>query len=91
LDADEVIETALPWERGRRPPAQRVPHLVLAWSLDEPERLGEALPIERVLAVGRGGALPDDPAPRTTLHQVRPGGSVAGPPIGSARSAGCSS
>jgi DNA-binding NtrC family response regulator len=58
---------------------------VLAWSLDEPERLGEVLPIARVTSVGRGGPLDDDPAPRTTLHQMRPGSTRPGPPIASAR------
>jgi len=62
-----------------------LPHLVLAWSLDEPERLGEVLPIARPTSIGRGGPLEDDPAPRTTLHQMRPGLTLAGPPITSAR------
>ncbi|HEU0029769.1 MAG TPA: sigma 54-interacting transcriptional regulator [Kofleriaceae bacterium] len=76
---------ALPWERKKRPASRRVPHLVLAWSLDEPERLGEVIPIERPTSIGRGGPLDDDPAPRATLHQMRPGQTVAGPPIASAR------
>jgi two-component system nitrogen regulation response regulator GlnG/two-component system response regulator HydG len=62
-----------------------VPHLVLAWSLDEPERLGEVLPIHRRSSIGRGGPLDDDPAPRMTLHQMRPGETLEGPPITSAR------
>lgn len=85
MDIDEVTDATLPWERGRRAASPRVPHLVLAWSLDEPERLGEALPIDRKLALGRGGPLDDDPAPRAALHRLRPGQSVAGPPITSAR------
>ena len=85
MDADEVIEAALPWEVARRAPERRVPHLVLAWSLDEPERLGEVVPIARQTSVGRGGPLDDDPAPRTTLHQMRPGRTLEGPPIASAR------
>jgi two-component system nitrogen regulation response regulator GlnG/two-component system response regulator HydG len=62
-----------------------VPHLVLAWSLDEYDRLGEVLPITAAVSVGRGGPLDDDPAPRATLHQMRPGAMTAGPPIASAR------
>ena len=58
---------------------------MLAWSLDEPERLGEVLPITGPTSIGRGGPLDDDPAPRTTLHRMRPGSTLAGPPIGSAR------
>ena len=85
LETDDVLETALPWERGRRAPSRRIPHLVLAWSLDEPDRLGEVLPVASAIAVGRGGPLDDDPAPRTSLHRMRPGATVEGPPIASAR------
>ncbi|HEY5951456.1 MAG TPA: sigma 54-interacting transcriptional regulator [Kofleriaceae bacterium] len=85
MEADEVIDATLPWERGRRAAPPRVPHLVLAWSLDEPDRLGEVLPIERATSIGRGGPLADDPAPRTTLHRMRPGTTIAGAPIASAR------
>jgi DNA-binding NtrC family response regulator len=85
LEADEVIDAPLPWERGPRTSPRRLPHLVLAWSLDEPERLGEVVPIVRATSIGRGGPLPDDPAPRTTLHRMRPGSTIAGAPIASAR------
>jgi DNA-binding NtrC family response regulator len=85
LEIDEVIDAALPWERSRRGPPPRVPHLILAWSLDEPDRLGEVLPITRTATIGRGGPLADDPAPRLSLHQMRPGRTIEGPPITSAR------
>lgn len=81
----ESTETALPWERKRKPAARRVPHLVLAWSLDEHHRLGEALPIVGATSVGRGGPLDDDPAPRSTLQRMRPGSTVVGLPFASAR------
>ena len=58
---------------------------MLAWSLDEYERFGEVVPIAARSSVGRGSPEGDDPAPRTTLHQMRPGSTVAGPPIASAR------
>jgi len=57
----------------------------MAWSLDEPDRLGETIVVSRRISVGRGGSLPDDPAPRTTLYQMRPGASDLGPPIANAR------
>jgi DNA-binding NtrC family response regulator len=85
LENDEVIDAALPWERARSAAPRRLPHLVLAWSLDEPDRLGEAVPIDRPTTIGRGGPLDDDPVPRTTLHRMRPGHTIAGPPIASAR------
>jgi DNA-binding NtrC family response regulator len=85
LEPDEVIDAALPWDRSRRAPSPRVPHLVLAWSLDEPDRLGEVVPIQARTSIGRGGPLDDDPAPRTSLHQMRPGSTIEGPPIASAR------
>ena len=58
---------------------------MLAWSLDEPDRLGEVVPVARATSIGRGGPLDDDPAPRATLHRMRPGSTVAGPPIANAR------
>jgi hypothetical protein len=70
LDAEDVVNTALPWERARRPAAARVPHFVLAWSLDEPDRIGEVVPVTKAHAIGRGGPLDDDPAPRSALHQM---------------------
>jgi DNA-binding NtrC family response regulator len=85
LETDDVIDAALPWERSHRALTPRIPHLVLAWSLDEPDRLGEVVPIERRTSIGRGGPLDDDPAPRTSLHRMRPGHTIEGPPIASAR------
>ena len=53
-------EMSLPWERPRKVSEARALHLVLAWSLDEPDRLGEAIPIGDAVCVGRGGPLADD-------------------------------
>ena len=75
----------LPWGKARSQPVRRVPCLVMAWSLDEPERIGEAIVVARTVSVGRGGSLPDDPAPRTTLYRMRPGSSELGAPIANAR------
>ncbi|MCU0657651.1 MAG: sigma 54-interacting transcriptional regulator [Polyangiaceae bacterium] len=55
------------------------PALHIAWSLDEPGRIGECAvlpPGSRVL--GRGGERPEDPAPRLLFARRRPGPS--GPP-----------
>src|SRR5687767_7138841 len=78
-------EMELPWEKARARGPRRAPHLALAWSLDEPQRVGELVPVTGPISVGRGEPLADDPAPRTTLHQIRPGRTVAGPPIANAR------
>ncbi len=61
------------------------PCLTLAWSLDEPERVGEVLAISETCCVGRGEALADDPAPRIHPLRVRPGASTRCAPIGNAR------
>jgi DNA-binding NtrC family response regulator len=81
LDPDEVLlDTSLPWDRPRAAMERRAPCLVLAWSLDEPDRIGESLIVDRALTIGRGSALPDDPHPRGVLLRTH-----AGPPIASAR------
>ncbi|HVU01237.1 MAG TPA: sigma 54-interacting transcriptional regulator [Polyangiaceae bacterium] len=72
-EGSPASEEELPWERDRKRVAPRVPHLVLAWSLDEPERLGESIAVDRRLTVGRGGPLADDPAPRAVPVRFRPG------------------
>ncbi|CAN5712729.1 hypothetical protein BH11MYX2_BH11MYX2_00540 [soil metagenome] len=58
---------------------------MLAWALDEPDRIGEVIPIELSHVIGRGGALPDDIQPRAGLHRMRPGELIEQPPIANAR------
>jgi two-component system nitrogen regulation response regulator GlnG/two-component system response regulator HydG len=60
-------------------------HLCLAWSLDEPARVGELVPILGPTAIGRGGALSDDPAPRGEWVRLRPGETTVCPPLANAR------
>ncbi len=78
-------ERELPWNRPPRRAAPRAPHLVLAWSLDEPDRIGEAIAIGGPLTLGRGVALADDPAPRAVPQRLRPDGQTPCPPFGNAR------
>lgn len=78
-------DLALPWSRARSGSDRTATCLVLMWSLDEPERVGEVLAIDSVCCVGRGEALADDPAPRIHPLRVRPGTSQPCPPIGNAR------
>ena len=80
-----AAESPLPWGKRESRTAQPILHLVLAWSVDEPDRLGELFPIEGPVALGRGTPLADDPAPRGSLHRGRPGTAVVCPPIASAR------
>lgn len=60
-----------------------VPALVVAWSLREPERVGEVTLFEDYTArvIGRGGARADDGAPRATFQRQRPGGGERRPAL----------
>src|SRR5688572_21813425 len=78
-------EHELPWERPVRRAAARVPHLVLAWSLDEPARIGESIAVQRSSSFGRGEPLPDDPAPRVMPRRMRPAGTALAVPVANAR------
>jgi two-component system nitrogen regulation response regulator GlnG/two-component system response regulator HydG len=82
---DTALEVGLPWLQAPARPARRVPHLILLWSLDEPERVGEALPVKDPVSIGRGAQLDDDPAPRVSPRRMRPGSTVVRPPIANAR------
>ncbi len=78
-------ERELPWERPGRRAAPLIPHLVLVWSLDEPDRIGEAIPIGRRSSVGRGEPLAEDPAPRVMPQRMRPAVTESRAPIANAR------
>ncbi|MFO0665382.1 MAG: sigma 54-interacting transcriptional regulator [Polyangiaceae bacterium] len=78
-------EFDLPWERRSKRQAVALWHLALAWSLDEPERVGEVFPVAGPISLGRGTPLADDPAPRGTFFRVRPGMSAPCPPVANAR------
>jgi DNA-binding NtrC family response regulator len=80
-----VSERELPWDRAVARAPTRHLHLVLAWSLDEPERLGESIAVTGPLCVGRGEPLADDPAPRALPQRMRPGATQPTQPIANAR------
>jgi DNA-binding NtrC family response regulator len=84
-ESSDLPQRELPWERGASRAAPRCLHLVLAWSLDEPERLGETIALSRRQCFGRGEPLADDPAPRALPHRMRPGANVPGAPVRNAR------
>jgi two-component system nitrogen regulation response regulator GlnG/two-component system response regulator HydG len=64
---------------------REVPHLVIAWSRDEPHRIGEAARIDGRCVLGRGLPPPDDPTPRAAFYEQRPGGAVRAPPLEGSR------
>ena len=63
-------DLVLPWGRTRGASEAPCPSLVLAWSLDEPERVGEILAVRGPACIGRGENLADDPAPRYTYSTI---------------------
>ncbi|MBK7829066.1 sigma 54-interacting transcriptional regulator [Nannocystis sp.] len=69
--------------------ASAVPVLVLLWSLDEPERCGEAVHLPQVgnelFTIGRAIEADDDDAVPLSFGQLRPAGRVDTGPLRSAR------
>jgi len=60
-------------------------HVVIAWSFDEPERIGETAAIVGPSVLGRGGAQPDDPCARLVFHRRRPASAEPMAPLVAAR------
>jgi DNA-binding NtrC family response regulator len=83
-----LTDQALPWGRddanGRRALRDEW-QLVLAWSLDEPWRVGESAIVRDASVLGRGGPQPDDGLPRLLFHARRPGSAEPGPPLAATR------
>jgi len=61
------------------------PALVVVWAREEEGRVGEVVTVERKLVLGRGGARPDDPAPRALFVRQRPTGDLDAGPLTSPR------
>ena len=81
--ADGTLEGfSLPARRRDEAP---VLALAIAWSREEPHRVGEIAFIDAERILGRGGARPDDELPRVALQQQRPSGSTMMGPIDSLR------
>lgn len=78
-------ELDAPWDKsaeGRRRAAYR---LVIAWSFDEPGRIGESATVSADAILGRGAAQPNDDAPRVVFHRRRPSGAEPRPALDAAR------
>jgi transcriptional regulator with AAA-type ATPase domain len=69
------------WDSASQDAGKAVPNLVICWSLDEPDRIGEAAAIAGRCVLGRGGLHARDAAPRVIFHRQRPWGSVPTPPL----------
>lgn len=77
----------LPWRRTQSGPTVDLPHLVIAWSLEEPERIGESAAVPRQGGIlGRGGPAADDaPFERLAFARHRPASIEPTPPLQSSR------
>jgi serine/threonine protein kinase/DNA-binding NtrC family response regulator len=56
-------------------------HLVIAWSKEEPHRIGEVAAISGPCVLGRGGDAATDSAPRLAFVRQRPAGAQWRPPL----------
>jgi DNA-binding NtrC family response regulator len=81
----ETIDDELPWGGRRATPQGPSTRLLIAWSLDEPERLGESAEINGPVVLGRGDIDPADDRPRARFGQARPGVTRPGPALAEAR------
>ena len=88
LDTTEVTGHESWLASGDATAGREVDALVLAWSLTEPERVGEValLPdLRKAYVLGRGGPQAEDEAPRVAFVKQRPGGGEPGGPLEGAR------
>ena len=65
--------------------SEEAPCLVVCWSREEPHRIGEIGFVGEDVSLGRGGARPEDGAPRVALGRQRPGAFTLTGPIGTLR------
>jgi len=80
-----VTGVDLPWDRAARARQRTEWHLVIAWSVDEPARVGESAIVSETSVLGRGAPQSEDGAPRLIFHARRPGDARPGPPLNAAR------
>ena len=75
----------IPWETGPDGPTEEGLHVVIAWSLEEPDRVGEAAPIEQASMLGRGTVDEDGKQSRVVFQRQRPSGMRPTPPLAGQR------
>ncbi|WP_437969326.1 sigma 54-interacting transcriptional regulator [Sorangium sp. So ce260] len=76
-----LTERSLLWARNDLEPPPEFFHLVIAWSREEPNRVGEAALVDGRCVLGRGGPQSQDSAPRLGFHRQRPMGWAMMPPL----------
>jgi len=79
-----TVEDAQPWESPRSPDAQQL-HLVIAWSLEQPGRVGESAAITGPTMLGRGEPEPAQGASVARFVRWRPHATTSTPPLGDSR------
>jgi len=68
-----LTEHDLPWDREQRSRERADWQVIIAWSFDEPERIGQSAIVSDGAVLGRGAAQADDGGVRLVFHQRRPG------------------
>lgn len=82
METSRTLTTpSLGWNELKTEAEAETLHLVIAWSREEPHRIGEAAPLEGPRVLGRGDRFADDPAPRVTFFRQRPMGAIPSPPL----------
>src|ERR1051325_2488288 len=71
---------SFPWQRASSTPVPEVLHLVVAWFLDEPDRVGEAARSDRACCLGRGEHAHGSES-FVEFTEQRPGESLGAPPL----------
>jgi two-component system nitrogen regulation response regulator GlnG/two-component system response regulator HydG len=79
-----IPEQDLPWEKRSRI-ERDVIALAIAWSLEEPTRVGDIAVVHRESILGRGPEAEEDTSPRLTFVRQRPGHNEVRAPIGGSR------
>lgn len=84
-DAHTTASMSLSWNDTVEDGGPDTLSLVICWSIEEPERVGESAVIDGKCVLGRGDAAPDDGAPRVVFYRRRPRASTPTMPISASR------
>ncbi len=84
-DTTTDLDAKFPWQTAPSAGVEPIPHLVIAWSADEPDRSGEVCAIDGPTVLGRGAAPENGNTKRAAFFQERPTGFEPRPAIESRR------